>query len=438
MPGAGEGAQDTATSSVAARPVRVVEVVDLDWRTPAVGVAAVIAVGAIAALVQSTPRTLTWLVIGGLLALALNPVVDRIQDRLNCRRGIAVGVVLLIVLLALAVIGVVLGPETVRQARSLQRDIPDVVDQLTDLPLVGHTLAENDVPTKVQDWLEQLPDRLAGNESAVAGAARSAASGALAGFVTLLFAITLLLDGERLVRAGRRLVPARRRARADRVGRLFYQVIGKYFAGSVLVAVLQGLAVLVVALIFGVPLAPLIAVWVMIFNLVPQIGGAVGGIPFVLLAFTQGATTGVICAAFFLLYMNFENHVLSPVIIGDAVNLQAATTMVGAIVGVSVAGVPGALVAVPLMGVGKAIYLELRSDGTSVIEAGRGPGPFKRLLGRIRKRPPDVVVDATGPGTVEVDVALEDGDAVEVEVTAGAATDPDARGPDAGPTDPAP
>ena len=148
---------------------------------------------------------------------------------------------------------------------------------------------------------------------------------------------------------------------------------------------LQGLAVLVVGLIFGVPLIPLVAVWVMVFNLVPQIGGAVGGIPFVLLAFTQGATTGVICGAFFLLYMNFENHVLSPIIIGDAVNLQAATTMVGAIVGVSVAGVPGALVAVPLMGVGKAIYLELRSEGTHD-DAGHEPGPLDRLLARVRRK----------------------------------------------------
>ncbi len=387
MPGPGEEASAVAGATAAetpAAPIPEVEVVDLDWRTPAMVVGACIAIGAVAGLVRSTPRTLTWLVIGGLLALALNPVVDRIQLRLRCRRGVAVGSVLLMFLAALVVIGVTLGPETVRQARNLKDDIPEVVDQLTDLPLVGDTLAENDVPTKVQEWLESLPDRLAGSESTVTGAARSVASGALAGFTTLLIAVTLLLDGQRLVRAGRRLVPAERRPRADRLGRLFYRVIGKYFAGSVLVAVLQGLAVLVVGLIFGVPLIPLVAVWVMVFNLVPQIGGAVGGIPFVLLAFTQGATTGVICGAFFLLYMNFENHVLSPVIIGDAVNLQAATTMVGAIVGVSVAGVPGALVAVPLLGVGKAIYLELRSDGTQE-ETGHGPGPLARLLSRLRR-----------------------------------------------------
>lgn len=367
-----------------------IEVVDLDWRSPAVLVVACIVVGAAAGLVRSTPRTLTWLVIGGLLALALNPLVEYSQARLRCRRGVAVGAVLLAFLAALMVIGVVLGPETVRQARSLQRDVPEVVDQLTDLPLVGDAMARNDVPAKVQDWIENLPDRLAGSQSTVTGAARSVASGALAGFITLLIAVTLMLDGQRLVRAGRRLVPAERRPRADRLGRLFYRVIGKYFAGSVLVAVLQGLVVLVVGLIMGVPLIPLVAVWVMVFNLVPQIGGAVGGIPFVLLAFTQGATTGVVCAVFFVLYMNFENHVLSPIIIGDAVNLAAATTMVGAIVGVSVAGVPGALVAVPLMGVGKAIYLELRSDGTA-LEPGRGPGPLQTLVGRFRRRRADPV-----------------------------------------------
>ena len=63
-------------------------------------------------------------------------------------------------------------------------------------------------------------------------------------------------------------------------------------AGSVLVAGIAGLSVLVVGLILGVPLTPLLALWVAIFDLVPQIGGAAGGIPFVLLGLTQGITTG--------------------------------------------------------------------------------------------------------------------------------------------------
>ena len=108
-------------------------------------------------------------------------------------------------------------------------------------------------------------------------------------------------------------------------------------------ALLHGLYVLTIGLVLGVPLAPLLGLWAAVASLIPQIGGALAGAPFVLLGFTQGATTGVICLIAFVLYLNFENHILSPIIVGEAVDLSAPTTMVGAIVGASVAGVPGAL-----------------------------------------------------------------------------------------------
>ena len=81
------------------------------------------------------------------------------------------------------------------------------------------------------------------------------------------------------------------------------------------------------------PLAPLLGLWAAVASLIPQIGGALAGAPFVLLGFTEGATTGVICLIAFVLYLNFENHILSPIIVGEAVDLSAPTTMVGAIVG---------------------------------------------------------------------------------------------------------
>jgi predicted PurR-regulated permease PerM len=99
---------------------------------------------------------------------------------------------------------------------------------------------------------------------------------------------------------------------------------------------------------------------VALFDLVPQIGGAAGGVPFVLLGFTRSATTGVICAVFFVLYLQFENHVLSPLIVGRSVKLSPPATMTAALVGVSAGGVVGALVAVPVVAAAKAAYLELR------------------------------------------------------------------------------
>src|SRR5207245_4153347 len=156
-------------------------------------------------------------------------------------------------------------------------------------------------------------------------------------------AITLMLDGSRLLQRLRRLVPPAHRPMADRLGSLAYRTVGQYFAGSVLVAAIAGISVTGFVLIVGVPLAPLLGTWVAVFDLVPQIGGAVGGIPFVLFGLTQGAGVGVACVVFFVVYLNFENHILQPIIIGRTVHLSPPATMTAALVGVSAAGVVGAL-----------------------------------------------------------------------------------------------
>jgi predicted PurR-regulated permease PerM len=159
-------------------------------------------------------------------------------------------------------------------------------------------------------------------------------------------------------------VPRRLRDRADRLAEVSYRVVGKYVAGSLLVALVAGLCNLIAGLALGVPLAPLLALWVLVWNLVPQIGGALGGIPFVLFGFTQGAATGLACAAFFLVYQQLENNVLGPLLVGQAVKLSPPATMTAALIGVSAGGVVGALLAVPLLGAAKAMYLELRPPPT--------------------------------------------------------------------------
>lgn len=353
-------------------------VVDLDWRSVVAALATFVVVTAIFALIAAAPQTITWCVIASLLALALNPLVSAVQMRLGGRRAAAVGAVLAGLLVATALLLLVLGPPAIREARSLEDDIPQVVDELDDLPLVGDYFARNDIPAKVQNFIEDLPSRLGADTSTIESAARSVVGGVVAAMATIILAVSLLLDGNRLLRAARRVVPIRHRERTDRMADLFYRVVGKYFAGSLFVAIIAGITVLIAGLVLGVPLTPLLAVWVAVFDLVPQIGGAAGGVPFVLLAFAQGATTGVIAAIFFVLYLQFENHVLQPLIVGEAVNLSPPATMVAALIGVQAAGVPGALVAVPLLGVGKAFYTELRpcpvTKGKAASdESGTGP-----------------------------------------------------------------
>lgn len=361
------------------------ERLDLEPRTVAVFIAAVVVLGTFVGLVASTPRTVTALAVGGLLALALNPVVESAQRRLRCGRALAVAAVLGTSAVVVGALAVVLVPPAVEQAQRLGTDLPRVVSQLTDLPVVGDDLDRADAPEKVLEFVRNAPERLRGDLTPVREFAESIAGGLFSGLVVLLVGVSLLLDGPRMVTATRRLVPEERRETADRLAGLAYRAVGRYVAGSLAVACLAGLSTLAVGLLLGVPLTPLLAANVMVFNLVPQIGGAAGGFPFVLLGFTQSAGTGIACAVFFILYLQIENNVLSPLVVGQAVKLSPPAMMSAALIGVAAGGVVGALLAIPFVGAAKLVYVEVRQPGSAEEAVSERQPPFwQRLLRRVR------------------------------------------------------
>jgi predicted PurR-regulated permease PerM len=335
----------------------------LDPRS-AIPVAIAFAVLALAVwFVRSIPRTLTAAAIAALVALALNPIVEALKRRMGWHRRTAAGVVLIAGAVFVAVTLALITVPTIHEVQDFNKQIPRTVKDLGDLPIVGSRLKDAKASEKVQKWLNDLPDRLAGNSTPIEHAAGAIADGVAAALFTILLAITLLLDGEYLVQSVRRVVPPDRREHADHIGRLVYNVVGRYIAGTLFVAALAGIVMLTGALVLGVPLAPLIAVWVAITNPIPQVGGFMGGAVFVLLGLTQGALVGLACLAIFLVYQQVENHVLQPVIIGRAVRLSPPATMVAALVGVSAGGLVGGLFAIPLLGATKAIYLATRPGG---------------------------------------------------------------------------
>jgi predicted PurR-regulated permease PerM len=344
--------------------------IDLDPRS-AVSIAIVVAIlGAVVWLVGKVPHTLTGLVLAVLIALALEPIVKLVQRRFHFGRLGAVVTVLGGFLAILSVFAVLIAPRAADQFARLDRQAPKVVKDLGQLPLVGRPLRENKVPQKVERWIKDLPNRLSSDTAPLEELARSVADGFLAFFLTVLLAITLLLDAEQLRERVRRLIPPQRLPEAERLGGIAHRVVGRYVAGSLLVALCAGSAVLAFGLVLGIPLAPLAAVWVCLTNLVPQVGGLLGGVPFVLLGFSESPTTGVIAALLFVGYQLFENHVLGPLISGRAVRLSPPIVMATVLIGVSAAGVLGALIAVPLVGACKALFVELRGEAQA-----RAPTP---------------------------------------------------------------
>jgi predicted PurR-regulated permease PerM len=367
--GDGPSGDDAPARPGDAQNVGPVERVDLDAHS-AVPIAIAFAVLAVAIwLVRSIPRTLALTAIATLIAIALMPLVEALRRRTGWDRRWAATLVLVATGAIVITTIVLVTVPTINQIRTFNKDIPKTVDQLGQLPIIGPRLRHADASNKVRQWLDNVPKRLDVNSTPIANTAGAVADGVFATLSALLLAITIVLDGERLVRMGRRLVPRARRADADRLGALVYNLVGRYLAGTLLVAVLAGVVTLITSLSLGVPLAPLLAVWMAICNPMPQIGGFLGAVPFVAFGLSESAVVGVVCLVVFLIYQQIENHVLQPLIIGRAVSLTPPSTMVAALVGVAAGGVVGGVLAIPVLGASKAIYLALRTPELEVPDA---------------------------------------------------------------------
>lgn len=330
----------------------------LDRRSFVYIVVAVLMFLAALAIISGTSTMLTRIAVGVLIALALDPLANRLERRLGGRRGIAVAVLAALVLGVAALVIGVLGPRAVSEVRDFSEQFPETVGQLEDLPLVGDRIRDEDLRGRAERWVADLPSQF--TDERITETARTLVSGVAAVAIVAVVAVAVLIDGQNLVNRFRRLLSPARREQADEVGRVVYRTLGRYVGGSLTVAMMMGLYVLTVGLLLGVPLAPLAAVWAMLTSLIPQVGGFLGGSFFVLLAVTESVPVALAAGALFVVYMNLENHVISPAIVGKSVDLSPPTTMVAAFVGGAVFGIPGALVATPLAGAAKQLYLEAR------------------------------------------------------------------------------
>lgn len=366
-PPAGPATARVATTLLVLEPVAAVYIV-----------AGLLLTTVIFGLFRAAGSAVTTVAIGVILALALDPLVGSIRRRTRWSRGRTVAVVMFGVLAVTVLLVVEMGPRALEQARGLSSDLPGTVREFYELPVVGPWLEGRDAAGEVDELVRKLPSQI--SDEAITGAVETLAGGALQAILVLSLALAVLLDGERLVQLTRGLLPDRWAGKADDAGRVLYVAIARYFGGSLAVAALMGVYVLTLCLVFGVPLAPLAALWAMLTNLIPQVGGFLGGVLVGVLALTQGPLIFVVVVLLFVLYMNLDNHVISPAIIGPAVDVTPPTTMLAALVGGAAAGVPGALVATPLAGAMKQLYMQVRWGHEAFV------GDSPSLLDRVRRR----------------------------------------------------
>jgi predicted PurR-regulated permease PerM len=209
----------------------------------------------------------------------------------------------------------------------------------------------------------------------------------VAGFFIVLFSTYFFLaDGERIWSWLVRIAPRAARERVDASGRVAWVSLTQFVRATVLVALADAIGIMLVAWFLGVPFVVAIGVIVFLGAFVPMIGATIAGLVAILVALVdQGPWTALLMLGGVILVQQIEGHVLQPFLMGRFVSLHPLGVIVAIGCGVLVAGIAGALVAVPLAAAGNAVAQHLASytevgndDPDDALDEDIAPPPHER------------------------------------------------------------
>jgi predicted PurR-regulated permease PerM len=306
-------------------------------------------------------QVITWILVALFLALALNPAVEFFQRIGIKRRGYAAALASFLTLLAIFGLGSLFVPTLVGEANDLVGAVPDYVEDVSKGrgPL-GDLADRYDLVDRIRDAVQS------GGASGVLGLSGTALSVTKSIITAIVAAVTIafmtffmLLEGPSWIERFIALLPEGSQGRARRVGREIYRTIGGYVTGNLLISVIAGIASTVVLLVFGVSYAVALGLLVAILDLVPLAGATLAAILVTSVAFIdQGWVVGLIVLGFFIVYQQVENHVLQPLVYSRTVQLSPLAILISVLIGAKLAGVLGALGAIPVAGTIQVLFAE--------------------------------------------------------------------------------
>jgi predicted PurR-regulated permease PerM len=314
-----------------------------------------VAAGFAVALIYSIRHVLLLVGLAAFLAVALEPAVTAIQ-RFIRSRPMAVGVMALIMVFVISLFVAAVVPPMTKQVRNLIDKLPSYGEQLKDRSTRLGQLEERFHITK---RLGETADRASAAMSDI-GKVFGTVAGVLTDFLVIL-ALTLyfLANAPRLKAEGLRLVPAGRRKRTAAILEQVFGKVGGWMEGNLLISVIAGTLSFGFLLAAGIPYPAALAMWVAITDMIPAVGALLGAMVCVIVAFFAGVPQGIAAIVFFLIYQQIENYVISPRVMKRTVDISAVAVIVAALVGGTLLGVIGVLLAVPAAASLKVIGSEL-------------------------------------------------------------------------------
>ena len=371
------------------------QVVGFRGRTILKTIGIVVAVALLLWLIWHARGVITWVMIAAFLAMAVNPLVDRLQNRIGMARGWAAAIVYVAVIAAIAAIGFSFIPTLVTQVNALAEAVPGYIKDLTaGRGKLGFLETKYHIVERVK---EQVSAGGAGKVFGLSGIAVTVTKSifsTVAAIVTITFlTFFMILEGPAWMERVYGLLPEESQPRWRKVGNDVYRTVGGYVSGNLLISLIAGVASFAVLYALSVPYAVALALIVALLDLIPLAGATIAAVVVCTVAFLHTTTAGIVLAIFFVIYQQLENHFLQPVIYGRTVRLSPLAVLVAVLVGAELAGVLGALGAIPVAGAIQVLIIDTRGarktkriETAAIVAA--GPEPAEPSLAAPPPSPP--------------------------------------------------
>lgn len=307
--------------------------------------------------IGSITHQLTLIGIAAFLALALNPAVSFITNRLkNKSRTKATGFAYLIVLFTLASFLMLVVPPLVKQTSEFVKDIPKTIESFkTQDSATARFVRKNNLDDQLDRWSQDLRKRSGDLADPVIQTAGRALGTVISIITVLVLTFMMLVEGPAWFNKFLNLQPKEKREHRKLLMLRMYRVVTGYVNGQVLIAAIASgfalVALLIGNVVFDVSVnAIALAGITFIFALIPLIGNILGSIIVVLMTLFVSAPFAITMAVYFLVYQQIENATLQPYIQSRGNQLTPLIVFVAALIGAGFGGLLGALAAIPVAG----------------------------------------------------------------------------------------
>ena len=311
----------------------------------------------------SIARIVTWLVVALFFTIVLTPPVDVLQKRMRIRRGFATAFVFVVGLGLLAGMLYSFIKPLVEESSRLVDELPTYVEEARQgKGPVGDIVRRYNLEERIRENQERIQQTLTDLGNPALDLVRSVFNTILALLTIMVLTILMLLQGPNLSRNALALVPNDRRERVRRVSSDAARAVSGYIFGNLLISLIAGTATWIVLLILGVPYPGVLGLFVAFTDLIPLVGATLGAVPTILFAFLHSVPAGIVTLIFFVVYQQFENHVLQVTIMAKTVNVNPLTVMISVLIGVELFGFLGALLAIPVAGIVQVVVRDVYDE----------------------------------------------------------------------------